>query len=203
MLSGSALIHEVGKRILKRHLEQGGAQNVELSAALRSDPIGVDIRRTEGGRPIASKVKIDVYCGIDPAKVDDRELTFYRTDTASYALEAIADTATRAPGWVLSSMADELLYYRLAIARPEAEVAALFISTDAVFFSELAVDRDDLRIVPMRELRTWFEQSNDRYMPRPVISGERSAWYRIVPMHEVEAAVLGVRAVGPVYSRLR
>lgn len=201
-LSGPSLIHEVGKRILRHYLEQQGARDVMLSAAGRADPIGVDIRRFEGGRAIAAKVKVDTYCGKDSAKIAERDLTFYRNDTASYALEGIADTTTRAPGWVLTSMADQLLYYRVAIARPEAEVAALLDSTDAVFFSELGVERDDLRILPMRELRDWFERSNDRYMARPVVSGERSAWYRIVPMAEVEAAVSGIHVVGSIYSRL-
>lgn len=201
-LYGPSLIHEVGKRILKQYLELHGARDVQLAAAGRIDPIGVDIRRIEAGRPIAAKVKVDSYCGQDAVKIADRNLTFYRSDTASYALEAISDTTTRAPGWMQSSMAEQLLYYRLVIARPEAEIAALLDSTDAVFFTELGVERDDLRIVPMRELRDWFERSNDRYMPRPVISGDRSAWYRIVPMAEVEAAVPGIRVASPVYSRL-
>ncbi|MHB8762361.1 MAG: hypothetical protein ACYC6J_08310 [Coriobacteriia bacterium] len=203
MLSGPTLIHEVGKRILKRYLEQQGAAAVALSATPRSDPMGIDIRRTEAGRPVAAKVKVDVYCGTDPERIAERELTFYRDDTGSYAFEAIADTATRASGWILTSMADELLYYRVAVARPEAEVAALLESPDGVFFSELGVERDDLRVLPMRELRVWFERSNDRYMPRPVVTGGRSAWYRIVPMSEVEAAVPGIRVVGAVYARLR
>lgn len=202
-LDGPLLIHEVGKRILKRQLEREGAHDVQLSAAGRIDPIGVDVRWLNGGKAHAAKVKVDSYCGLDAAKVADRDLVYYRTDTASYALEAIADTATRAPGWMLTSMADQLLYYRLAVCRPEAEVAALLDSPDAVFFGELGVERDDLRVVPMRELRDWFERSNDRYMPRPVISGDRSAWYRIVPMAEVEAVVPGIRVVSPVYSRLR
>lgn len=201
-LTGPQLIHEVGKRILARHFERQGALEVELAAPARIDPIGVDIRRQEGGRLIASKIKVDCYCGTDASKTANREFPFYRTDTASYGLEAIADTATRTPGWVQSSMADELLYYRIAIARPEAEVAALFGSPDAVFFSELGVERDDLRVLPMRELRAWFDRSNDRYTPRPVLSGDRSAWYRIVPFTEVEAGVPGVRVVGPIYARL-
>lgn len=202
-LTGSALIHEVGKRILGRYLQQEGGSNIQLSAAAPADPLGVDVRRMVAGRPVAAKVKVDVYCGTDPAKCGDRALTFYRSDTASYAFEAIADTAARTPGWILSSMADELLYYRIAVSRPEPEVAALFDSPDAVFFSELGVDRDDLRVLPMRHLRTWFERSNEQYPPRPVITPERSAWYRIVPMAEVESVVAGIRVVGPVYARLR
>lgn len=202
-LGGPQLIHEVGKRILAKYLEQQGARDIELSAPSRVDPIGVDIRRTEAGRLIAAKVKVDCYCGTDSQKTANREFPFYRDDTASYGLEAIADTAARTPGWMQNSMADELLYYRLAIPRPEAEIAAIFESPDAVFFSELGVERDDLRVLPMRELRAWFDQSNERYTPRPVMSGDRSAWYRIVPIAEVEAGVAGVRVVGPIYQRLR
>lgn len=202
-LSGPLLIHEVGKRILQRYLEQQGARDVQLSAPGRSDPIGVDIRRMEGGRPIAAKVKVDCYCGMDAEKIADRALTFYRGNTSSYALESLTDATTRTAGWVQSSMAEELLYYRLAIARPEAEVAALLAGTDMVFFAELGVEYDELRVVPMRELRDWFERSNDRYMSRPVLSGDRSAWYRIVPMSDVDSAVSGVRVITPIYRRVR
>jgi len=202
LLTGSPLIHEVGKRILGRYLESVGARDVELSPVMRADGTGIDIRRLEGPTKVTAKVKVDYYFGSDQAKIANRDFTFYRTDTSSYALESMADTATRAPGWVLTSLADQLLYYRLAIARPEAEIAALLGSPDGVFFSELGVDRDELRIVPMHALREWFERSNERYTPRPVITGGRSAWYRIVPMAELEAAVRGVSVVTPVYSRL-
>lgn len=201
-LTGSPLIHEVGKRILGRYLETSGARDVELSPATRADGTGIDIRRTEGLTAITAKVRVDYYYGNDQAKIANRDFTFYRTDTASYALEAIADTATRAPGWVLTSSADQLLYYRIALPRPEAEIAALLESPDGVFFTELGVDRDELRILPMRALRDWFDRSNDRYTPRPVITGGRSAWYRIVPIAELDAGVPGVIVVGSVYSRL-
>jgi len=202
LLTGSPLIHEVGKRILGRYLQEAGARDVELSPVMRADGTGVDIRRLEGPTKITAKVKVDYYFGSDQAKIANRDFTFYRKDTASYALESMADTATRTPGWVLTSLADQLFYYRLAIPRPEGEIAALLESPDGVFFSELGVDRDELRIVPMRELREWFERSNERYTPRPVITGGRSAWYRIVPMAELEAAVRGVSVTAPVYSRL-
>lgn len=201
-LSGSPLMHEVGKRILGRYLETAGGRNVELAPSMRSDATGIDIRRLEGAESVTAKVKVDYYCGADAEKIANRDLPFYRADTASYALEAIADTATRAAGWVQTSLADQLLYYRLAIPRPEAEIAALLDSPDGVFFSELGVERDDLRVLPIRELRSWFERSNDLYPPRPVITGGRSAWYRIVPMAELEAVVAGVRVVGPIYGAL-
>jgi hypothetical protein len=195
-------MHEVGKRILGRYLEVSGARNVELAPSMRTDATGVDIRRLDGPDSVSAKVKVDYYCGTDAAKIANRDFTFYRADTASYALEAMADTATRSPASIQTSLAEQLLYYRLAIPRAEAEIAALLESPDGVFFSELGVERDDLRIVPFRELRSWFERSHDQYPPRPVITGGRSAWYRIVPMIELEAAVAGVRVVGPIYGSL-
>lgn len=169
---------------------------------MRTDGTGVDIRFSNGVDRVTAKVKVDCYCGTDQAKIANRDFLFYRADTASYGLEEMADTTTRASGWVHSSMADRLYYYRLAIARPEAEVRALLESPDGVFFTELGVERDDLRIMPMAAMRAWFETSNDLYPPRPVMTAGYSAWYRIVPMTELEAAVPGVRVVGTIYPRL-
>jgi hypothetical protein len=201
-LSGSPLLHEVGKRIVARYIQRQGATGVELAPPMRTDGTGVDIRFVDGVNRVTAKVKVDCYCGVDPVKIANRDFLFYRADTASYGLEEIADTTTRAAGWVNASMADQLYYYRLAIARPEAEVRALLESPDGVFFTELGVERDDLRIIPMAALRAWFGASNDRYVPRPVMTAGRSAWYRIVPMAELDAAVPGVRVMGTVYPRL-
>lgn len=201
-LTGSELIHEVGKRIIARYLEREGAGGIELTPAMRVTATGIDIRRIQGSTSVSSKVKVDCYCGTDPAKIADRDMPFYRKDASSYALEATGNAGTRAPGWMESSMADELLYYRIAIGRPEAEIAALFESPDGVFFSELGVECDDLRVLPMRELREWFARSADRYMSRPVISPEGPSWFRIIPMTDLDAAVPGVRVVGPIFSRL-
>lgn len=169
---------------------------------MRHDPTGVDIRWVQDGSDQSAKVRIDDYFGTDLAKIADRRLTFYRKDAGAYALEAISDTASRTPGWVLTSMATQLFYYRIVIGRPEEEVAALLDSPDGVFFSELAPERDELRIIPMRELQSWFDATNERHTPRPVMSGGRSTWQRIVPMSELDAAVQGVRVVGPVYSQV-
>ena len=66
-LSGSPLMHEVGKRILGRYLEHAGARDVELSPVMRADGTGVDIRRLEGPTTITAKVKVDYYFGSDQA----------------------------------------------------------------------------------------------------------------------------------------
>jgi hypothetical protein len=198
-LSGGALLHEVAKRILVRYLLRCGASDVD--GELRPEN-AVDLWYTLGGVRVAAKVKADPYFGTDPVLIADRSLSFYRADTDSYAFETLADTTVRAPGWMQRSGADELLYYRVAIAQPEPEVAALMYGPDEVFFGELAVERDDLRILPMPALREWFAREQARYTPRPVIAHGRPAWYRIVPASEVHAAVPGIRAVGPVYRTL-
>lgn len=201
-LSGTALLHEVAKRIIARHLERTGATDVTVSHLLRDEAIGVDLTYSSGVARMAVKVKADPYYGIDPMKITDRSLVFYRSETQSYGLESVADTTTGEVGWIQRSQADELYYYRLVIAQTEDEVAALLEEPDEVFFSELAVERDDLRIIPMRELRAWFEASFDRYAPRPVVTDGRPAWYRIVPQADLEAGVRGVRSAGGIFAGL-
>ncbi|MBN2822951.1 MAG: hypothetical protein JXR33_07145 [Coriobacteriia bacterium] len=200
-LRGTALLNHVAERIIARYLQDQGAREVTLSGVL-GDAEGVDLTYVDGGRRVSVKVKADSYFGIDPAKISDRQLTFYRPETHSYGLEVIANTATREPGWVTRSRADVLFYYRIALTQSEDEVAALAEGPDDVFFAELGVDRDDLRIIPMAELRSWFEGAVDHYTPRPVLTGGRSAWYRIVPEGDVEASVSGIRRVGSVYPSL-
>ena len=200
-LTGTALLHEVAKRIIARYLEKTGATNVVVSRLVLDEAVGVDLQFSIGAAHMAAKVKADSYYGIDPMKVADRSLVFYRSETRSYGLESVADTTTREVGWIQRSQADALYYYRLAIAQPEAEVAALLEGPDEVFFSELAVERDDLRVMPMRDLREWFEKSFDRYTSRPVVTDGRPAWYRIVPQADLEAGVPGIRIVGGIFAR--
>jgi len=200
-LSGSTLLHEVAKRILARYLERTGNTGVQATRAFRDEAMGVDLEYTSGGRRVLVKVKADSYFGTDQKKIADRDLAFYRPETHSYGLEAVANTTTREPGWIHRSQAEELFYYRFVIAQPEAEVAALLEGPDEVFFSELAVERDELRVIPMRALRTWFDSSFDRYMPRPVVTDGRPAWYRIVPESDLDREVAGIRTVGSVFHR--
>jgi hypothetical protein len=199
MLRGSALLHCIAERIIVRYLNQQGYRDVALTGIL-GDAEGIDITYMESGRRQSVKLKADSYFGTDPAKISDRELMFYRPDTHSYGLEVIANTATREPGWVFRSRADVLFYYRLALGQSEDEVAALAEEPDDVFFSELEVERDDLRIIPMPVLRSWFDRAVDHYTPRPVLGEGRSAWYRIVPEGDVESAVQGIRHAGSVFG---
>lgn len=201
--TGSALLHEVAKRILAEYLRVDGATQIVVTQALRDEAAGVDLEYIRGARKVSVKVKADAYFGTDPAKSANRDLPYYRAETHSYGLESIADTRTRAPGWIATSRADELFYYRLVIAQAEEDIAALMEGPDQVLFSELAVERDELRIMSMRELSSWFDKTQDRYMPRPVVTDGRPAWYRIVPEKDVDAEVPGLRLVGPVFEGLR
>jgi len=202
VLRGNALLHEVGKRILVRYLRDRGYADAEIADGIVNGAEGIDLYYSTGGRRVGVKVKADSYFGVDPAKIADRDLVYYRAATDSYGLETIADSNTRQPGWVHCSRADELYYYSLVLGQTEDEVAALMGEPDEVFFSELRVERDDLRVVPMEGLREWFDKSSERFTPRPVLTDGRAAWYRIVPRDEVDSAVAGIRKGGPVFGTL-
>lgn len=202
MLRGSALLHEVSKRILVRYLRDRGYADAAVAGSMLDGAEGIDLYYTAAGRRLGVKVKADSYYGVDPSKIADRDLVYYRTSTDSYGLEMIADASTRQPGWVQCSRADELYYYSVALGQTEEEIAALMEEPDEVFFSELRVERDDLRVVPMAGLRDWFDKSAERFTARPVVTDGRSAWYRIVPRDAVDRAVTGVRDAGPVFASL-
>lgn len=202
--SGGALLQAVADRIIGRHLARSGASAI-LVVDSEFDPLkraGVDVVCTKDGASLRVKVQPDPYFGTDPAKSDDQALAFYRKAGGAYALETIAHHVTREPGWVFGSTADDLYYYFLAISQPEDEVAALMEEPDGVFFSELAIDRDELHILPMTALRAWFAPNNERYMSRPVAHGDHSGWCRIVPLADVAAAVPGLTVQPNVFARL-
>jgi hypothetical protein len=201
---GAALLQAVADRIIERYLREGGATGV-LRVDGDADPLrlsGVDIVCTRSGQTVRIKVKADAYYGSDPGKIADQELVFYRAPVDCYAFETISHHVTRDPGWMVSSAADDLYYYFLALDQPEDEVAVLMDGPDDVFFSEISVERDDLHILPMAALRAWFEANGDAYMPRPVKMGDHSSWYRIIPVAEIDQSVPGVLEKGPVFSRL-
>ncbi len=202
-LTGPVLLHEVAQRILKSWLVAQGRVDVQTTEG-RDSVAGrqVDLVHAWQGSRNRIKVKADQYFGVDPAKINDRALSFYREDAHSYAFEAVSNAATREPGWIFESMADEIYYYYLAIGQPEDEVRALLSEPDEVFMSELAVDRDELVILPMGATRTWFETNYERYTPRPVLIAGASAWYRLVPRADIEGAVQGIKRVGPVLRSL-
>ncbi len=201
-LTGATLTREVAKRIVGAYLARNGAVSVAVSPVGRTGTDGIDIRYMRAGRPTTARVQADCYFGVDAEKAADRALPMYRMESSTYAFEEIADVATKMPGWIFSTRADVLLYYRMAIARPEAEVAALLGSPDAVFFSELGVERDELRMIPLPDLRTWFTREADKFTPRPVIAQGRMSWCRIVPIAELAAGVPDVHVVDSLYHSL-
>jgi hypothetical protein len=201
--NGLLLLQDVSERIVARYLEVTGKVDVGIVSAFESmGGRGIDLTYSWEGSQRKLKVKPDPYFGLDSAKVRDRSLVFYREDAGSYAFEAVANSATRQPGWILDSEADDIYYYFLALGQAEDEVRALLGEPDEVFFSELRIERDDLRILPMRESREWFELEYENYAPRPVVLGGVSAWYRLVPRDVLEASVAGIRKIGPIFAPL-
>lgn len=202
-ISSVPVLHRVGERIVARWLkEQGHTDVLQTNGRVGLGGKAVDITFTSQGSLRRVKVKVDPYYGLDTAKIGDRTFTFYRQDQASFAFEAVANAATREPGWVFGSDASHLYYYFLALGQPEDEIRALADEPDEVFFGELIVDRDELIVIPMRELSEWFESTFERYTPRPVTVGGASAWYRVVPRVDLERAVPKARSAGAIFHKV-
>lgn len=200
---GGKLLHAVAGRIIEAHLRLDGATT--MLATSDADPLlaeGIDLVYNRGGRAVRVKIKPDTYFGVDPRKVADQDLSFYRGASGSYAFETISHHVTRGPGWMLNSHADELYYYFLALGQGEEEIGALMEEPDEVFFAELAVERDELHVLPLAPLRQWFEANQERYAPRPIALGDHSGWYRIVPVADVDAAIRANAVRGSIFSRL-
>jgi hypothetical protein len=199
--TGAMLLQQVAERIIARYLTRSGRADVQIVSGFEAHRSrGVDITYAWQGGRREIKVKADPYFGTDASKIRNRALTFYRADTGAYAFEAVANSATREPGWMLGSEADELYYYYLTLAHEEDDVSALLGERDEVFFSEIRVDRDDLLILSMADTRVWFEQHADKYPPRPAMVGGTAAWYRLVPRADVQHELAGVRIVGPIFA---
>jgi hypothetical protein len=198
------LLQQVAERILVGFLRSTGHADARRLAngSEAGTGAGADLVYAVGGRAVKVKVKPDSYFGTDPTGVADRMLTFYRPNAGHYAFESISNHLTREPGWIFSSDADDLYYYYLAIRQTEAEVKALFQGPDEVFFSELAVERDELHVVSMSELRRWFEVNHESYVPRPVNAGNHAAWFRLIPRADIQSAIAGIKTVSPVFSRV-
>lgn len=194
---------QVAQRVVARYLSSQGRADVQIVSGFSSlGGRGVDITYAwQSGRK-AVKVKADPYYGTNPLKIAERDLPFYRSDTGHYAFEAVANAMTREPGWIFESSADDLYYYLAAIDQPEDEVKALLAENDDVLFAELRIERDFLVIMPMAEVKRWFEENFERYTPRPVMSGGVSAWYRLVPRDDIESSITGIKRIGPVFATL-
>lgn len=201
-LYGGRLMDAMAQRIIARYLRHSGGSGV-MAVDMASDPqrfAGVDLVYSRAGKAMRVKVKPDTYFGTDPRKIADQERPFYRNQANAYAFETISHHVTRDPGWMFNSVAEELYYYFIAIDQTEQDISALMEEPDEVFFSELAVERDELHILPFDDLRQWFEANHERYMPRPVRIGDHSGWYRIVPVKDIREALPGVQVKGSVFA---
>lgn len=203
-LEGADLLSAVAVRIIAAHLQLLGHTEIRVIPGRHAANTarGTDLTYRGLGRTLQVKVRPDAYFGTDQTKVRDRALTFYRADEGDYAFEAVADATTRSPGWMFSSPADELFYYFLVLLQTEEEVAAIIDAPDHVFFTELRVERDDLRILSMPEAQAWFQRSFEKYPPRPAKVGTSASWLRLVPREDLEAGVSDIRAVGPIFHQL-
>ena len=199
-----ALLQQVAERIITRHLVLRGASRAEVT----SDPSNPHGRRRghrlhrRAHRVAAIKVKADPYFGTDSRKIGDRSLAFYRADEGCLAFEAVSNGSTRELGWTLASEAQDLYYYYLALGQTQDEVRALLSEPDEVFFSEIAVERDELLILPMDKVRAWFEDHHQDYSPRPVMHDGVASWYRLVPRADVEKALRRISSSGAIFPRL-
>jgi hypothetical protein len=202
-MNGAALLQAVAERIITKHLVLRGASRADVvSDATNPHGRDVDIVAIEGRASRRIKVKADPYFGTDSRKIGDRNLVFYRADEGCLAFEAVANSATRERGWTLASEAQDLYYYYLALGQTQDEVRALLNEPDEVFFSEIAVERDELLILPMDQIRPWFEEHHQDYAPRPVMHDKVASWYRLVPRADLERAFGRIPSSGPIFSRL-
>lgn len=201
---GQELLQGIANRIVRGYLLHTGATGVmfvdESDDASRFK--GVDLVYSSSAGNVKAKVKPDSYFGVDPRKIADQNLTFYRNPTGAYAFETISHHLTREPGWVVDPMADELYYYFLALGQPEDELSVLLEEPDEVFFSELAVERDELHVLPMKALGEWSAAHSEDYMPRPVTVGSHSAWYRIVPTKDLAGTPAAADVRGSIFALL-
>ena len=195
--SPGRVLQEVANQLVVRYLETHSAREVRpLESA--NDASATDFSYELEGVSIHARVKPDVYFGQDRTKIGDHELPFYREDTGCYALETVADVATRSPGWVFSSPANQILYLLLAVDQGLDEVVDLLGGRCERLESGLSVERSELHALPMLPVRKWFEKVHERYPARPVTAGSTASWVRLVPREDVFTAVEGVRILGPV-----
>lgn len=198
---GTAVLHKAAIRIITRWLESRHLGVMQTGGRDGIGGRGVDLTFTDGASQHRVKVKADPYFGTDPAKVNDHDLSFYRAYQDSFAFEAVANSATQEPGWMFESGATDLYYYFLAISQPLEEVEALLDEPDDVFFDELAVERDELVVIPMPEVKAWFSENFERYATRPVRSGSASAWYRLIPRRDLQSSVPLLVSRGSIFPK--
>lgn len=193
---------EFGLRAVALWAKRDGA----LVQRVDSDPdyvkAGIDLLVTRGGAVDKAKVRTDSYYGSDRDSIDDHELPYYRKRSDDFALETISHHITREPGWMFNSTATQLWYYQAAVMNSKDELARALSLSDEQMVEAIEVEADRLRILPMPQLRKWFDTAHVNYPPRPVQVGDHLSWYRIIPAADLMKAVPGVITVGRLFGRL-
>lgn len=198
LLKPGELLHAVAVRLVAQYLVSSGAGDIRVASTGDTLGPGIDLSYVRDGDVRRAKVKGDPYFGTNPRLIADLSLPFYRADCHAYALETIADAATREPGWVFTSEADELLYLFTALTCTEEQAVSALKAADDVFIERLKVERDELHALPMAPTREWLTVSQALYPARPVTAGRFASWVRLVPTSDVAAAVGGIVVHGSV-----
>ncbi|MHB2016820.1 MAG: hypothetical protein ACYCW6_07760 [Candidatus Xenobia bacterium] len=143
--------------------------------------------------------KIDFYFGAE----DVHE--FHRRRTGFAALETVSNDVLGTMGWMVTTEADAICYYFLALEHPADEVRRWIEQRDpTVVLRDLRAWDDCLLVLPVPALRAWFwggkRYLNFRHCRIPNIDGDGRVyhtWVRLAPV-EALAALPGAR----VYNRI-
>ena len=143
------------------------------------------------------KVKADPYFGTDSRKIGDRGARRSTAPTTGcLAFEAIANTLDARARLDARLRGRGALLLLPRARQTQDEVRALLAEPDEVFFSELAVERDELLVLPMDKTRAWFEAHYQDYPPRPVMHDGGRVVVPARPRADVEKASAGISSVG-------
>lgn len=144
-------------------------------------------------------VKVDFYFG-----QEDRS-EFHRRRTGFLALETVSNDVSGTMGWMVTSPADFICYYFMALNNHAEELKGWYETGDAdACLGGLSSWDDCLLVLPVPALKAWF-WGDKRYLSYrhariPNVDREGKVyhtWVRLVPVEAV-ASLPGVR----IYNRL-
>jgi hypothetical protein len=191
------LLQAVAERFVARWLTSQGGET-RLSP---EDPSAYSSHITYLDGPRITRVSVwaDPYYGTEDALCMQRDLPFYRGRSDVLAIPAPRDDV---PAPVFSAGGERrIAYLRLALPRPEDEVAALLRERDGVFFDEIGVVDDRLLVVDAQELYEWTVGLVGVYPTRPVISRAATNWFLLIPELDVLTGVSSADVVGRIAER--
>jgi hypothetical protein len=117
---------------------------------------------TRTARAVQKSLHFDTLVNTGPNSSLGYEEKIRRERRPDFLVETLQSTVTNAPGWILTSAADKLLY-------------ALPLEDE---------DGLDVYIMEMAELQDWFAEHQEKYTPRYSRSANRSEFYT-VPMEHI------------------